>query len=60
MIFNLSKEDILGMQFDNQADAQGFYCRYAYVKGFAVKLSNINWSSKCEMIWWKYVCNSQR
>ena len=41
MIFNLSEEDILGMEFDSEIDAQSFYCRYAYMKGFAVTLFDI-------------------
>ena len=59
MICNLTKQDIMGMEFDSEVDAQSFYRKYALVMGFSVRLGDHGRNKNNEMIWRKYVCNSE-
>ena len=55
-ISDLTYEDILGLEFDSEVDANNFYCKYALFKGFGVRLSDVGKNCKGEIIWRKFVC----
>ena len=50
-ILDLTHNDIMATEFDNDLEAQAFYKNFALDNGFALSSGDVDWNETREMIW---------